>query len=595
MALTSATVTMNLSDMLGVDFDARRTKVWVETNVPGDTVIDTIGNLIRLGSGVVTVAIDGTASFSTWVPGSGSNPASWQTTVNVDYADPGTRQRVVRAFGPFTITGNADLADLVAEQEIPPTYLSEVSGALSGFVDEAEAAQAAAEAAAALAVDISGISTSDDVVEVLVKPGAAGPKTKAALAASYAGVENLRQVQGSPISPTGPVVTFIDDDGDARYLDIWAPILLEKGIKISVAVVGAWATNPGYLSLAQMLTIQDQGHDILSHSWEHLDSNSPSSTVELLDEDWSHNQTWMRENGLAANSDVLVYPGGLLADNVAKKNVARKYYRYAVTTYGATEKPSSPVDNWAVKRTDGDAQTEAELKTRINEAVAVGGWLIIMTHDQQLDTTLGGRAAQMTKLRNVIDYCGTVGATILKFSDAEKIKGNAVAIGERTDPASTFVTHLGKSNAPVVTRGLFTPTLFGSTVAGAHTYTDRSGAYQVVGGMMTVKGQIRIDPAGLDAAMAGNLRIGGLPAVSLAALEGIASCGPLDYNIFDLGAGYTSIVAKIAGATSMSLLKIGNNVSANFVSKAAIPAGQPVILTFVLTYMVRDAAWGDVF
>src|SRR4051794_11362943 len=112
MALSSATITANLSDMFGTDFDARRTKVWVSTNVEGDTVVDTVGNAIRLGTGSVSPNTDGTLSLSVWVPGTGSNPASWQTSIHVDYPDPATRTRKTRVFGPFTITTSADLADL---------------------------------------------------------------------------------------------------------------------------------------------------------------------------------------------------------------------------------------------------------------------------------------------------------------------------------------------------------------------------------------------------------------------------------------------------------------------------------------------------
>lgn len=56
------------------------------------------------------------------------------------------------------------------------------------IADDLTAAQEArdgAELAEQNAVDISGITIDDDIVEVLVKPGVAGPKTKAALASEY--------------------------------------------------------------------------------------------------------------------------------------------------------------------------------------------------------------------------------------------------------------------------------------------------------------------------------------------------------------------------------------------------------------------------
>lgn len=155
MALATATVTMNLADKLGTKLVPGETRIAVTTNV--DTVVDTVGNTIRLGSGTTTLNPDGTAALTVWIPGTGSNPASWQTTITVDYRDKTSRSgRSKRSFGPFTITADADLADLVAEQEVPPTYLSTVTGALTGYVADAQAAATAAAASAAQAVEIAG-------------------------------------------------------------------------------------------------------------------------------------------------------------------------------------------------------------------------------------------------------------------------------------------------------------------------------------------------------------------------------------------------------------------------------------------------------
>lgn len=161
MALSTATVTFDISDQLGNDFDPRRTKVWVTTNVPGDTIVDTTGNQIRLGSGNVTVNADGTGSIVVWVPGAGSNPDSWQTTIHVDYPDRNEpRGRGVVAFGPFTITTNTDLADLVEEQAVPPTYLTTVTETLDGYVDSASAAATAAAASATSAAASAALAGS---------------------------------------------------------------------------------------------------------------------------------------------------------------------------------------------------------------------------------------------------------------------------------------------------------------------------------------------------------------------------------------------------------------------------------------------------
>lgn len=179
MALATATITFDLSDMLGVDFDPRRTKVWIDTNIANDTVIDTDGNQIRLGSGNVTLAADGTGTFTTWVPGAGSNPETWQTSVHIDYADRNQpRGRTSRTFGPFTITASANLADLEDEQAVPAEYLTTVTELLDTYVDSASAsatssaASATSAAASAVLADsyiVADLNTSDGQMEALIE------------------------------------------------------------------------------------------------------------------------------------------------------------------------------------------------------------------------------------------------------------------------------------------------------------------------------------------------------------------------------------------------------------------------------------------
>lgn len=110
--------------------------------------------------------------------------------------------------------------------------------------------------------------------------------------------------------------------------------------------------------------------------------------------------------------------------------------------------------------------------------------------------------------------------------------------------------------------------------------------------MVTVVGALRIDTPGLDAAMAGNLRICGMPNVA-SVVEGFTP-GPINYHMFDMGPGHSSVWAKIAGATTAGLYATGNNVAEKLLTVAQIPAAQPVILAFSMTYLAKSTSWGDV-
>lgn len=129
MALATATITYDLADLLGQEYwrSSAKASIKVTTNIPGDTIVDTSGNQIRLGSATQNIGPDGTGSLAVWVPGAGSNPASWQYTFHVAYPTRTSHAtKGDKSFGPFTITADANLADLVAEMPVQPEYASDV-------------------------------------------------------------------------------------------------------------------------------------------------------------------------------------------------------------------------------------------------------------------------------------------------------------------------------------------------------------------------------------------------------------------------------------------------------------------------------------
>jgi hypothetical protein len=107
MSLSDVIASFDLHEIIGGDFDARRTKAYVTTNVVNGTLMDTSTGETRLGDQAVTIAADGTGTITTWAPGADGNPISWQTSLVVDYPRAGHRDRVRRTFGPYTITGTS--------------------------------------------------------------------------------------------------------------------------------------------------------------------------------------------------------------------------------------------------------------------------------------------------------------------------------------------------------------------------------------------------------------------------------------------------------------------------------------------------------
>lgn len=176
MPASTATVTINVKDILGVDYSGRRTPITVRTNIDDETIVEKSSGNLRVGTGRVTMdESSGVATVEVWVPGADTNPASWQTYFDLEYEDRAARAKKRKTYGPFTITGDVDLGDLIEEQAVPPTYLSQVTQQLDAKVAEAEAA-------ATQARDISNIDTPDSLVATLVSDS--GSATGSALNAS---------------------------------------------------------------------------------------------------------------------------------------------------------------------------------------------------------------------------------------------------------------------------------------------------------------------------------------------------------------------------------------------------------------------------
>lgn len=149
--------------------------VKIRTNT-GGAIIDAAADKIFLGSHRVNTKTAVTISLP--ATNGATNPTNFQYAVELEYADPVTREREKWDSGWFSFTAAANLADIVAEQYVPPTWQSAFTASMEAIRDKS-AANLADQ------VNISGISTSDAVVEALIKnTGGAGPLTSAALTAS---------------------------------------------------------------------------------------------------------------------------------------------------------------------------------------------------------------------------------------------------------------------------------------------------------------------------------------------------------------------------------------------------------------------------
>lgn len=202
MAFTPVTLTFNLSNLLGTGFDKNSTKVWIETNIDGDVIIDADGNAIRLGDAKAAI-VDGVGSFTDLVPtNAATNPTDFQYRVWVDYrlsyqqSNKSRNGRERWDSGWFSLTTSKDLADVATEAYVPPTWMTTATQTLQGYVDQGEDIRDETQAIRDGIIDDLG--TTDSQTATLISTP--GTLTDDALTASFAAREVTRIASATPAS-----------------------------------------------------------------------------------------------------------------------------------------------------------------------------------------------------------------------------------------------------------------------------------------------------------------------------------------------------------------------------------------------------------
>jgi hypothetical protein len=145
----------------------------------------------------------------------------------------------------------------------------------------------------------------------------------------------------------------------------------------------------------------------------------------------------------------------------------------------------------------------------------------------------------------------------------------AADIGKIAYQVDTKEFHLLTNNVGPIwyklteTSGTFTPTIFGATTAGANTYGTQVGFYRRFGKTVHVQGRIVLTAK--DAAMAGAVRIGGLPFTSLNTANSFAAAK----------IGYYSDIIHPAGALALGSIVEVNAAQLNlyWLVSNGVPAG----------------------
>ena len=217
---------------------------------------------------------------------------------------------------------------------------------------------------------------------------------------------------------TGGVITIIDDDGKALVASELYQYFKNLDVPFGIAVHGGEVDNPLYLSKEQLDTLYaDKKYvEILSHGFKHR--NLTSVTPEIAEATVRDNKEWFNRNGY--DVDAFVLPNG--GDNEFARAMVARYYN-SCYDYGAGARVETfdTINNHLIKRTAfvSDGDTVAYHKTKIDEAVASNGWLVITTHVGL--PNYWGTYAQLTE---IIEYAKSKGMKFKLPREGFQIFGN---------------------------------------------------------------------------------------------------------------------------------------------------------------------------
>lgn len=187
-----------------------------------------------------------------------------------------------------------------------------------------------------------------------------------------------------PVEATGSVDEFTWSEFDQGYVTIvfddgrdctatLARIFAEKNIPLSCAIMGKSVVNSTSM-IPLLMSIQNHGGEILSHTYSHSAFNE-NSTLEEIEKEFSMSYQALTNAGFVVNGIIEAGSGG------AEKKVnydlvqqaVQKYYKYS-DCYGTSLQYKSV-------RTHMGGQSLAQLKAKISRAASKKEWLILFAHD----------------------------------------------------------------------------------------------------------------------------------------------------------------------------------------------------------------------
>ena len=203
------------------------------------------------------------------------------------------------------------------------------------------------------------------------------------------------------------VVTLWFDDAWTSQFAAGFPLMEKYGYKAALSVPTGLIGYEAYTNWYQIRRLTYSGWEIVSHSRTHNCETVEGSEKEIRDEIIGGKADLLEMGGI--ESDIYVAPCGnntKAADTLIKDN----FKAQRLTNYGINNLPLE--NNYAIKVFEtGNKTTLEEVKTWLNEAVRVKGWLVFMFH--QVDDTGEVYGTTPEMLENILKEINSLGLDVV--------------------------------------------------------------------------------------------------------------------------------------------------------------------------------------
>lgn len=235
----------------------------------------------------------------------------------------------------------------------------------------------------------------------------------------------------------GMVSLSFDDGWQATY-DNGISILNAAGIKSTQYIISQSVgdTADGYMTLPEIISMQNAGHDIAAHTRTHPDLTA--SGIDLQSE-IAGSRSDLLSNFKPVDS--FAYPYGRYNATIQADAAGAGFVGARTVDHGFNDKSTNPmaltvqiVERGGVCGTDNaPVSTFAQIKNWIDTAAATNTWLILVFHQvDNVNANCYGDTPAM--LQNIVNYLKTSNVDIVTVSEGLHDLSNAPVAGDTVAP-----------------------------------------------------------------------------------------------------------------------------------------------------------------